>query len=140
MYVTIHLQQPTRGQCGPHYRPLIWPCSRRGLPCRVCCQPRGALLPHLFTLTTHLTLSGYNIEFIYPGRVRCVAVYFLWHFPSAHAAQELPGALPMWSPDFPLPEPDEYNQSVPTAIARLTPVNILGWNRPAFNSASLSVV
>jgi hypothetical protein len=26
-------------------------CSRRGLPCRVCCQPRGALLPHPFTLT-----------------------------------------------------------------------------------------
>ncbi len=35
------------------------------------------------------------------------AVYFLWHFPSAHAAQELPGALPLRSPDFPLPEPDE---------------------------------
>ncbi len=26
-------------------------CSRRGLPCRACCQPRGALLPHPFTLT-----------------------------------------------------------------------------------------
>ncbi len=30
------------------------------------------------------------------------AVYFLWHLPSAHAAQELPGALAQWSPDFPL--------------------------------------
>ncbi len=28
-----------------------WSCSRRGLPCRHCCQPRGALLPHPFTLT-----------------------------------------------------------------------------------------
>ena len=51
MYVAIHLLRPTRGQCGPHYHPLIWPCSRRGLPCRACCQPRGALLPHHFTLT-----------------------------------------------------------------------------------------
>ena len=26
-------------------------CSRRGLPCQPCCQSRGALLPHPFTLT-----------------------------------------------------------------------------------------
>ena len=29
----------------------IWSCSRWGLPCRYCCQQRGALLPHPFTLT-----------------------------------------------------------------------------------------
>lgn len=29
----------------------IWHCSRWGLPCRCCCQPRGGLLPHRFTLT-----------------------------------------------------------------------------------------
>lgn len=29
----------------------IWPCSARGLPCRARCRARGALLPHLFTLT-----------------------------------------------------------------------------------------
>ena len=28
----------------------IWSCSRWGLPCRGCCQQRGALLPHHFTL------------------------------------------------------------------------------------------
>ena len=28
----------------------IWPCSGWGLPCRPCCQWRGALLPHRFTL------------------------------------------------------------------------------------------
>jgi len=28
----------------------IWFCSRWGLPCRTCCQVRGALLPHPFTL------------------------------------------------------------------------------------------
>jgi len=30
----------------------IWSCSRWGLPCRVCCRPRGALLPHRFTLAS----------------------------------------------------------------------------------------
>jgi hypothetical protein len=30
----------------------IWSCSRWGLPCRCCYQLRGALLPHLFTLTS----------------------------------------------------------------------------------------
>ncbi len=29
----------------------IWHCSRWGLPCRFCCQSRGGLLPHRFTMT-----------------------------------------------------------------------------------------
>ncbi len=29
----------------------IWPCSVRGFACHPCCHERGALLPHLFTLT-----------------------------------------------------------------------------------------
>src|SRR5688572_8633690 len=29
----------------------IWSCSVRGLACHTCCQLRGGLLPHLFTLT-----------------------------------------------------------------------------------------
>ena len=33
----------------------IWPCFRWGLPCRCRCRPRGALLPHRFTLTCVLT-------------------------------------------------------------------------------------
>src|SRR5438105_11379604 len=28
----------------------IWSCSRWGLPCRLRCRRRGALLPHRFTL------------------------------------------------------------------------------------------
>ena len=32
--------------------PPIRSCSRWGLPCHVCYQTRGALLPHLFTLTS----------------------------------------------------------------------------------------
>ena len=30
--------------------PPIWPCTTRGLPCRLNCSRRGGLLPHLFTL------------------------------------------------------------------------------------------
>src|SRR5216117_312715 len=30
---------------------LSWSCSDWWLPCRDCCQARGGLLPHLFTLT-----------------------------------------------------------------------------------------
>src|SRR5437764_13727555 len=30
----------------------IWSCSRWGLPCRLCRQSRGALLPHHFNLAT----------------------------------------------------------------------------------------
>jgi hypothetical protein len=45
-----------------------------------CYQSRGALLPHLFTLTGQSPKTQ-------------PAVYFLWHFPWAHAPQALPGAL-----------------------------------------------
>src|SRR5271170_6656628 len=42
--------------CGPHVATIaarfpIWSCSRWGLPCHGCFHPRGALLPHHFTLT-----------------------------------------------------------------------------------------
>jgi len=50
--VATRLKQPTRGQCGPHHCPPIWSCSGWGLPCHRCCQRRGALLPHHFTLTS----------------------------------------------------------------------------------------
>src|SRR5262245_28885344 len=33
-------------------RPPIWSCSAWGLPCPSCHQAGGALLPHLFTLTS----------------------------------------------------------------------------------------
>jgi len=47
----------------------IWPCTRWGFPCRVACASRGALLPHLFTITA-VPQSGTK------------AVCFLWHCPS----------------------------------------------------------
>jgi hypothetical protein len=84
MRVTAHLERPTREPCGPHERSPIWSCSGWGLPCRACYQPRGALLPH------HFTLTGAGAQ----------AVYFLWHFPWARALQALPGTLPCGARTF----------------------------------------
>ncbi len=64
----------------------IWPCSRRGLPCRRRCRRRGALLPHRFTLAVVLAHAW--------------AVCFLLHFPWAHAPQALPGAVPYGARTF----------------------------------------
>ena len=64
-------------------RSPIRSCSGRGLPCHRCRHRRGALLPHLFTLTRAWR-----------------AVCFLWHFPWARAPQALPGALPCGARTF----------------------------------------
>jgi hypothetical protein len=88
--------QPTRaaGRKSPEGRNLhatpIRFCSRWGLPCRACCQPRGALLPHRFTR------AG-----------TCPAVCFLWHCPWGFPRRALPGTVFPWSPDFPPPPPFE---------------------------------
>ena len=108
-HVAMRLQQPTRGQCGPHYRPPIWPCSRRGLPCHGCCQPCGALLPHHFTLTSRAMRGGGMFS---------VALSVGSHRPGVTWRPALR------SPDFPLPGWDGANQRRAlglTAIARLTP-------------------
>ena len=75
----------------PESRPSTAPirsCSRWGLPCRSCCQSRGGLLPHPFTLATET-----------------VAVCFLWHFPWGRPRRPLTGTVFPWSPDFPHPQP-----------------------------------
>jgi len=92
MYVTAHLKQPTREQCGPHHRSPIWSCSGRGFPCHGCCQPRGALLPHHFNLTCLLRDIGgiFSVALSVDSR--------------------LPGVTwrpALWSPDFP-PYPRGY--------------------------------
>ena len=86
--VTGHLQRPTRIRRGPHRWIPIWSCSEWGLPCHQCCHQRGALLPHLFTLTnpTHAKWR--------------LAVSFLWHFPSVRTAQMLSGTLPYGARTF----------------------------------------
>jgi hypothetical protein len=61
---------------------------RVGFTVPVCYQTRGALLPHRFTLTTHAR-EGHRS-----------AVCSLLHFPSAHAAQALPGTLPCGARTF----------------------------------------
>ncbi len=72
--------------------PLIWVCWRWGLPCRDRHRPRGALLPHHFTLTCDANASRH------PS-----AVWFLWHFPSAHAGLALPTTVPCPVRTFLLP-------------------------------------
>jgi len=65
--VATGLKRPTRTRRGPRPWVPIWSCSGWGLPCHRCCQRRGALLPHLFTLTRWLESRR--------------AVPFLRHFP-----------------------------------------------------------
>jgi len=69
-FVTECLVQPTRmaartrlpGAAKPAGRDIpIRFCSWWGLPCRDCYQPRGALLPHPFTLTWSLRTSSSEI-------------------------------------------------------------------------------
>ncbi len=50
-HVTERLKRPTRTRYGPHRWVPIWSCSEWGLPCQSRYRNRGALLPHLFTLT-----------------------------------------------------------------------------------------
>jgi hypothetical protein len=51
MRVATHLTRPTRTAMRKTSGAVpIWSCSRWGLPCRLCCQRRGALLPHHFNL------------------------------------------------------------------------------------------
>jgi hypothetical protein len=68
--VTARFKRPTRERCGPHRCSPIWSCSRRGLPCRRCYHRRGALLPHLFTLTPLLSLDTSRPA---GRRLRCIA-------------------------------------------------------------------
>ena len=63
--VSRRLKQPTRmteaGAAPGARKPLvipIWSCSRWGFPCRTRYRPRGALLPHHFTLTLNPKTKG----------------------------------------------------------------------------------
>jgi len=49
--VALPLKQSTQEPRGPRVCSSIWSCSGWGFPCHGCYQPRGALLPHHFTLT-----------------------------------------------------------------------------------------
>ena len=88
----------------------IWSCSVWGLPClRHYCRS-GALLPHLFTLTTAwgspLDQSiGYPRDALRKGAA-AGAVCSLWHWPSTGLDARVPDVIrhtALRSSDFPLP-------------------------------------
>ena len=85
-------------------------CSRCGLPCRFRCRTRGALLPHLFTLTRRRSLRCYGAAGPRACRAeapkgRRRAVRSLWHCPWGCPRRMLSGTVCRWSPDFPLQPP-----------------------------------
>src|SRR5581483_9857033 len=87
MGVATHLARPTRTAMRKTSPAVpIWSCSRWGLPCRLCCQKRGALLPHHFNLA---------------GPLGSWAVSFLWRFPWGRPRRMLSVTVFPWSPDFP---------------------------------------
>ena len=102
----------------------IWACWRWGLPCRDCHQSRGALLPHHFTLTKTnvktsksrnrsfdvLTFSGFDV---------CLAVFFLWHFPSGCPGLALPTTAPYPVRTF-LPHERTSKLAMPVALNACT--------------------
>src|SRR5207244_3195805 len=89
------------GASAPHNveRLPIWSCSVRGFACHRPYGRRGALLPHLFTLT-RLRPEGFSAASLRgpaaPQRrkARRRAVCFLCHCPSGCPDRGLPGALP----------------------------------------------
>jgi hypothetical protein len=85
--VTAWLQRPTREQRGPRYRSPIRSCSGWGLPCR------ATLSPH--AVRSYRTLSPLPDPLARPS-----AVCSLLHWPSARAAQALPGTLPCGARTF----------------------------------------
>src|SRR6478736_5917758 len=74
-HITARLEQPTRTTrpgnrppppCGRSIVPIRF-CSRWGLPCRPRCRVRGALLPHLFTLTPRRGARRFDLCGAFPG-------------------------------------------------------------------------
>src|SRR6202035_3046342 len=69
-------------------------CSRCGLPCRFRCRTRGALLPHLFTLTRRSPGWGEGGRFVLCGTFSGVAPAGCYPAPYVDGARTfLPGHL-----------------------------------------------
>ena len=73
--IAARLEQPTRttghrnlplSACAESIVPIRF-CSRWGLPCRPRCRVRGALLPHLFTLTLRRSAGRFDLCGAFPG-------------------------------------------------------------------------
>jgi len=80
--IAVMLKQPTRTLDGPSIEFLFGLATSGVYPAVKCCHPRGALLPHPFTLT------------ISKKYTQSMAVCSLLHWSSARAAQTLSGTLP----------------------------------------------
>src|SRR5690606_4445351 len=87
LYARAAYPDPTRAASWGPYLALL----PVGFAVPACCQARGALLPHRFTLATR------PAPLRTPGRS---AVCSLLHFPSARAAQALPGTVPCGARTF----------------------------------------
>jgi len=84
--VTADLKQPTRTRRGPRQQVPIWSCSEWGLPCRSVAR---------------LAVRSYRTISPLPRSLAArSAVCFLLHWPSARAAQVLPGTLPYGARTF----------------------------------------
>ena len=100
-FVTERLKQPTRVRCGPHHAPLFGLAPDGVYLATDCCQPRGALLPHLFTLAcapANRAIGGFFSAALSVGSRRPGVTWrpALWSpdFPPHLAMQRLPGRLP----------------------------------------------
>ena len=69
-------------RAGPTLRFPIWSCTRWGLPCRSCHHGRGALLPHLFTLTIPKESESGGIFSVALSRIPAVAGVNGWGLPT----------------------------------------------------------
>ncbi len=106
--VTATLKQPTRRHRGPRHCLPIWSCSRWGLPCRSVARlavrsyrtvsPLPRTLPPPFGGA--VALGRTFVRQAPPQRQGRSAVCSLLHFPSARAAQALPGTVPCGARTF----------------------------------------
>ena len=85
--VTVRLKRSTRERRGPRHGSPIRSCSRWGLPCHAALSPRA--------VRSYRTVSPLPDPLAGPS-----AVCSLLHFPSARAAQALPGTLPCGARTF----------------------------------------
>ena len=106
--VTDTLKQPTRRHRGPRHCLPIWSCSRWGLPCRP---------------VTRLAVRSYRTISPLPASRRTAGGIFLLHFPSARAAQALPGTVPCGARTFLGIVSDDATvwPAPPSTILRLSP-------------------
>ncbi len=77
--------------------------SRRRLPLLLGLAPGGVF--HAVAVAGGAVRSYRTVSPLPPARLARAssAVCFLWHFPWGRPRRALPGTVPPWSPDFPLP-------------------------------------